>query len=71
LNILEIKKTIGKTIKKLRIDKEISQEELAHRSHIHVSQLSRMENGKANPSLEILITIAQELKIHIRELFNF
>lgn len=58
---------LGNEISKLRGSLNISQSELAKRTGINQSDLSRIESGKANPSLATLKRIAtglgKELKI--------
>ena len=49
---------IGKRVRKARTDKNISQELLAEKIDVSVVYLSRIENGKARPSLTIIMKIA-------------
>lgn len=64
-------KKFGKEIKKLRIDKDISQEELSYKADLHVTLLSRIENGKANTTLETTYKLAKALGVEINEFFKF
>ena len=52
---------LGNEISKLRSSLNISQSELAKRTGINQSDLSRIESGKANPSLTTLQRIATGL----------
>lgn len=61
----------GKEIKKARIDKDISQEALAEKAGMHVTFLSRIENGKANISLDSVLKLANALNIEVSELFKY
>jgi len=54
--------TIGAWIRETRNDLEITQTELAERADISPSRLSRLENGKGNPSYEAVYSIYTELK---------
>jgi transcriptional regulator with XRE-family HTH domain len=54
----------------LRKAAKISQEALADRCGFARSYMSRIERGKANPSLDAIETIAGGLKVSIRELFD-
>jgi len=47
-----------------------SQEELALRSDISISQIGRIETGKINPTLCTLNVIAKGLEINLEELFS-
>jgi len=48
--------TIGFKIKKLREEKNISQEELAYQLNISQSKLSKIENGRLKANLSFLIS---------------
>ena len=56
---------LGNKIKELRKDKNISQDELAEKINIDGRQISRYENDKMNPSIEVLIKIAEAFNISI------
>jgi transcriptional regulator with XRE-family HTH domain len=54
---------IGKTIKKLRIDQELSQEHLAGAADVTPSYLSLIENGRREPSIAVLRRLAGALQV--------
>ena len=54
---------IGRRIKRRRQDLKIKQNALAERLDISNNHLSAIENGKENPSIEILIKICHSLKV--------
>lgn len=56
---------IGKNIVDLRHRNGFSQEQLALQSDISVSYLRAIEHGRANPSLDILETIAKTLGVQL------
>ena len=60
---------IGKNIVDLRHAHNFSQEELADRSGLSVSYLRDVEHGRANPSLDVLESIANALKVDLSMLF--
>jgi len=62
--------SIGDNIKKYRKAQKITQKELAERSNISRSYLADVENGRYNPSLEVLEAIAQALNIPTSELLE-
>ena len=66
---MDVRRRLGLRIKKLREDAGLSQEELAHRSSIHVTYLSGLENGKRNPSLLVLSRLATALDVQMMSLF--
>lgn len=49
---------IGETIRKLREERHWSQEELAGRANVTAASISRIENGKHGPSLQLLESFA-------------
>jgi transcriptional regulator with XRE-family HTH domain len=69
--IMEIKKLIGKRIKEIRRSKHLSQEQLAEKADINSKYLSRMERGTENPTLDMLIKLANALDVEMWEMFDF
>lgn len=61
---------IGKNIKKYRKIQQLPQIELAVIVGIDRAYLSEIENGRTNPSINILYAIADALQINITELFK-
>lgn len=60
---------LGSTIKEIRIDKGMSIKDLAEQVGVSSSLLSQIERGLANPSLNTLRSIAQNLDVPIFSLF--
>lgn len=58
-------------IKKYRLQKDITQQELADRVGVRRETVMRLENAKYNPSLELAIKISRILEVNIEELFVF
>ena len=56
-------------IKQLRIDKKISQQELANQTGINRSYLSAIENGNMLPTPETLLKIARVLNCYYTDLY--
>ena len=54
-----MKLNIGETIKKLRKEREITQEEFAEMLNISTSYYARIESGIRMPSLELVIQIVE------------
>lgn len=67
---MDVRRALGYKIKELRDSADLSQEELAHRSSIHVTYLSGLENGKRNPSLLVLKRLAEALHVDMGTLFT-
>lgn len=68
--IEQIVKVVGKNIRGVRVEKKISQEELASLADIHPTYLSRVENGSANISLERLIRLKIVLNVDFDRFFK-
>jgi transcriptional regulator with XRE-family HTH domain len=66
---LYTKELIGKRIQELRKRQGLSQEQVAAKAEISSNYLSRIECGKENPTLDMLIKLADALKIEILEMF--
>lgn len=60
-----MKQNIGLSIKKARLLKNMHQEVLANKIDVAVSNLSKMENDKLNPSIDTLTRISKALGIPI------
>ena len=60
------RKDFGKQILALRKQKNISQDQLAELAGITRNNLSRIENGKYSPGLDILLRIADALKTELK-----
>jgi transcriptional regulator with XRE-family HTH domain len=60
----------GATVRSLRLEAGISQEELAHRAQLERSYLSRLERGRNQPSLFALLKIAAGLGLEGSELVS-
>jgi len=63
-----ISKKVGKKIRIVRKQKNLTQEEVADVSGLHVSTLGRIERGESNPPLQTLNKIAQALKVKPKDI---
>ncbi len=61
---------IGNRIRQVRIEKGISQAELARRTFKDRQAIERIENAKINPSIYILYQIAQALEVEVKVLVD-
>jgi len=59
--------TLANNIRKYRIEKGMTIQELANLLDVDYSQIGRMERGVVNPSISIIFDIAQILGIHPSE----
>lgn len=67
---VKIKRQVGRRIRRLRKQKDMTQEKLAHEADIERSYMGYVERGQANPTLEKLSKIAKTLGVKIGDLFS-
>ena len=68
-NLLLLK--FGKQVKKFRLSKSLSQEDLADLADLHWTYVSGIERGIRNISLKNIAKISKALEIKLKDLFNF
>lgn len=61
---------LGNNIRRLRSERELSQQELAAQAGINRAYLSTVENGKRNISIDNIIAIANALMVDPRQLLR-
>lgn len=66
----EESKKLGDNLKKIRVSKNITQTELAETLGIDKSFLSNIENGKTNPTLSTITSLAKALGVSSNELLK-
>ncbi|GHV83279.1 hypothetical protein AGMMS50212_06190 [Spirochaetia bacterium] len=66
----EIKDTLARNIKSLRLSRQLSQADLAEKANISITFLSNIERGNKWPYVETLSNIAMALNVNFYELFN-
>ncbi len=60
---------ISKKIKKKRLEKELTVQELANRSGVTKGMISQIENGRSIPSLPVLFKIISSLDVAVKDFF--
>ena len=68
---MELKKELGRNIKKFRKLQNLTQENLAEAVGLEVISISSIETGRYFPSPDNLVKISQALNVSISQLFNF
>ncbi|MDT3404258.1 helix-turn-helix domain-containing protein [Mucilaginibacter terrae] len=63
-------KQIGTAIFDIRIEKGLSQEDVAARCDVDRGKISKIENGSANYYITTLIELAKGLDVDIRRFFD-
>ena len=67
----KFQEALGGRIKKIRLDKNMSQTLLANECGIEKANLSRIESGQANPTVLTLLKISAALQVPIVEFFKY
>ncbi|QOP43643.1 helix-turn-helix transcriptional regulator [Sulfurimonas sediminis] len=66
----EILIKFGSKVKEFRLDRNLSQEELAYKANLHRTYIGMIERGEKNITLLNIEKIAKALAINIHELFQ-
>lgn len=66
----EESKRLGENLKEIRIGKKITQSELAEKLGADKSFVSNIENGKTNPTLSTITSLAKALGVSTNELLK-
>lgn len=62
--------TIGKRLRKIRVEQGLTTIELGMRANISQGMISRIENDRANPTIDKVVSIARALNIPIFKLLD-
>jgi transcriptional regulator with XRE-family HTH domain len=65
---MDIREQFGRILRATRIEKGLTQEELAFRAGMSVPYLSKIEGGRSGPSLTMLADIAAALEVDMADL---
>lgn len=65
-----INKKVGDLIRKNRLKRGLSQEELAHEANLHRAYIGQIERGEKNIGVQNLEIIAKALNIKITKLLD-
>jgi len=65
-----LKTTFGQRVRELRLATGMSQEDFADHCGFTRSYMSRIERGKANPSLDAIEVLSVALRVDVRQLFE-
>ncbi|WP_431838670.1 helix-turn-helix domain-containing protein [Cellulomonas sp. Y8] len=66
----ELQVTVGRRVRRLRIERGISQEALARDVEMHRTYLGGVERGERNLTLRSLERLAERLGVPVRELIG-
>jgi transcriptional regulator with XRE-family HTH domain len=65
----EVLLQLGERVKEIRIQKGLTQTELADKIGKNHPSINKLENGKVNPSYYFLCEVAEGLDIKVKNLF--
>lgn len=68
---LSVYKKLGWKIRQIRIERKITQENLALEAGLNRAYVGYIERGERNPSVRTLAKIAKILKVQLFEFFKF
>jgi transcriptional regulator with XRE-family HTH domain len=67
---VKIQSYLGAALRRLRIEKNLTQEEVAFRADLSVVYLRGIESGRYNPTLNVLFELGKALSVHPIELLK-
>jgi transcriptional regulator with XRE-family HTH domain len=62
---------LGENIRKIRLEKDISQEELSFRTEISRNQIGRIERGEINTGISTIYELSIGLEVSVSKIFEF
>jgi transcriptional regulator with XRE-family HTH domain len=65
---VEPQPALGRAIRRLRKERDLSQEELGHLSEIHPTWISHIESGRTNPAWGTVRRIATVFEVRLSEI---
>lgn len=65
---MDIRRQVGRNLKRIRKEKGWSQEQLAFESGLHRTYISGIERGARNPTIVILARLAESLRVTVDQL---
>jgi transcriptional regulator with XRE-family HTH domain len=66
--VVALDRTLAATIRRCRVEAELTQEQLAHRADLHPTYVSLLERGQRNPGFEILVKLVGALGVDANDL---
>ena len=63
-------KIVGTNVRRLRVERKLTQEQLAHDAGIDLTYLGGIERGRRNPSVNVLGRLAHSLDVLPAQFFQ-
>lgn len=67
---MDWKAVVGGNVRRLRIERGLTQEQLAFEAALDLTYVGGIERGKRNPSLLVLVRIAEALQVDLIHLID-
>lgn len=67
---MDIKELVGLNLRRMRLEKSLTQESLAYDAGVDASFISQIETGKRAPTVTTLDVLAKAMKMPIIEFFK-
>ena len=67
---MDIRARLSHNMRRLRLSKGWSQEELAHQAGLHRTYISDLERGARNPTIEVVDKLAVALDVPVGDLLD-
>lgn len=67
---MDWRKIVGANLRRLRLERNLTQEQLAHDSELDLTYVGGIERAVKNPSVIVLGMLAESLQVHPREFFE-
>ena len=61
---------VGTNVRRLRVERELTQEQLAHDAGIDLTYIGGIERGRRNPSVGVIGRLADSLEVHPKDFFE-
>lgn len=61
---------LGKNLRRARQDRKMTQEEVAERSGVHATEVSRIESGKRDPQVSTVQRLAEAVGLSASDLLR-
>jgi transcriptional regulator with XRE-family HTH domain len=67
---MEVQSLVGWNLRRLRVERGISQDDLAYAADVERAYVGRLEQGVRNPTIVTLERLAKAMDIHVSALFR-
>ncbi len=67
---MDVQELVGWNLRRLRVERKISQDDLALIANVERAYVGYLERGKRNPTVVTLDRLAKALDVHLSQLFS-